>query len=251
MNRADNLLTELHRLTSLQDNERNADAHLKELIAAAARLLRARSCTFLWLSDEHGIPDHELELGTLSEAGALAADAVFKRVTVDGEAKLIRDDAREAELIRDDAGADESEGSRSGDDHKLCSPIRHSGRVIGMIHVSGPMDRPQFDHDDVRMLHIVTVYIGKSLQVAQLQNLLHSRFAQLALASEVDHTVGQVLAAAPNPAGIVKILAKSFYREMTRMGFGANEIVNAASQIISELSGSLRRHARRQEGAAA
>src|SRR5437667_7916723 len=118
MNRADNLLTELHRLTSLQDNERNADAHLKELIAAAARLLRARSCTFLWLSDEHGIPDHELELGTLSEAGALAADAVFKRVTVDGEAKLIRDDTREAELIRDDAGADESEGSRSGDDHK-------------------------------------------------------------------------------------------------------------------------------------
>jgi hypothetical protein len=229
MERADTLLTELHRMTSLQDKHDNPDAHLKELIAAAARLLRARSCTFLWLSEEHCVPDHQFDLAALGD------ETVFKRVTVDGEANLLRNEAAEA--------------SPSAD-YRPCAPLRHGGRVIGMIRVSGPMEKAQFDHDDLRMLHIVTVYIGKSLQIAQLKHLLDSRFAQLALATEVEHTVGQVLAMAPNPAGIVKVLAKSFYREMTRMGFGANEIIKVASEIISELSGSLRRHARRQEAAA-
>jgi hypothetical protein len=230
MERADALLTELHQMTSLQDKHVDPDEHLQELIAAAARLLRARSCTFLWLTEEHCVPEHQFD------SGALDNETVYKRVTVDGEAKLLRNEAADVSPAADD---------------RPCAPIRHGGRVIGMLRVSGPMDKAQFDRDDLRLLHIVTLYIGKSLQIAQLKQLLDSRFAQLALANEVEHTVGQVLATAPNPAGVVKILAKSFYREMTRMGFGSNEIIKAAAEIISQLSRSLRRHTRRQEAAVA
>jgi hypothetical protein len=194
MDRADNRLAELLRLASLPDTRGNQDAHLRELTLAAARLLRARSCTLMWLSEDEGTPDANATAGNV-----------------------------------------------------LCSHIRSSGRVIAMIHVSGPMERQRFDPDDVLLLDIVTVYIGKSLQVAQLQNLLQSRFAQIALVQSVGNTVGQVLAAVTQPAAIVRILAKSFYREMTRMGFGDNEIIHAATQIISELSASLKRHAKRRE----
>jgi GAF domain-containing protein len=193
MDRADNLLAELLRLASLPDPQGDQDAHLHELTSAAARLLRARSSTFLWLSEEHCAPDPEATLG-----------------------------------------------------HALCSAIRSGGRAVALLHVSGPIDKPRFDGDDLRLLELIAVYIGKSLQVAQLQNVLNSRFAQIALAHSVENTVGEVLAAVHHPAAIVRILAKSFYREMTRMGFGTNDVINAASQIISELSVSLKRHARRR-----
>jgi hypothetical protein len=204
MDRADSLLAELLGLAGLPDVQGNQDAHVHQLTSAAARLLRARSSTFLWLREEHCVPD---------------PDARWR--------------------------------SSDPPENALCSPIRTGGRVIALLHVRDPMDKPRFDDEDLRLLDIVAVYFGKSLQVSQLQKVLHSRFAQIALAQSVENTMGQVLAAADHPAGIVRILAKSFYREMTRMGFGANDIINAASEIISELSVSLKRHARRHEGKAA
>lgn len=240
MNREDNLLAELQRLASLPEMHGSLDTHLNELTSAAARLLRARSCTFLWLSEEHPTPDADAALSTLSAQHGIGGEVVFERVTIDAQSTLQRD-TPDAVAIR----ALQTRDDPSGD--VLRSPIRRSGHVIGMVHVSGPMDKPRFDLDDLRMLHIVTVYIGKSLHAAQLHNLLQSRFAQIALVQSVGDTVGQVLAAVPHPAQIVKILAKSFYREMTKAGFGTNEIINAASQIISELSASLKRHARRRD----
>ncbi|HTT39749.1 MAG TPA: GAF domain-containing protein [Burkholderiales bacterium] len=234
MNREDTLLVELQRLAGLPEMHGSLDAHLHELASSAARLLRARSCTFLWWTEEHSAPDGEAAMRP-SEAEHASGDAVFKRVTVEAQATPL------GELPV--AGA--AQGAPAGD--MLRSPIRSSGRVIGVIHVCGPMDKPRFDGDDLRLLHIVTVFIGKSLQAAQLHGLLQSRFAQIALAQSVDDTVGQVLASVPHPTRIVKLLAKSFYREMTKAGFGANDIINAASQIISELSASLKRHAKRRD----
>ena len=214
MNRSNNLLAELQRLASLSEVHGSLDTHLYELTTTAARLLSAESCTFVWLSTEQATAD--------APAGS---EAAVDSNTVDPWSVA------------------------SG--NVLCAPIRTNGRVIGLVHVRGPIDRPSFDTDDLWLLNIVTIYIGKSLHAKQLQNLLHSRFAQIAVAQNVDDTVARVLAVVPHPARIVKILAKSFYREMTKAGFGANEIINAASQIISELSASLKRHAKRHDVAAA
>ena len=202
MNRSNNLLTELQRLASSPEMHGSLDAHLAELTTTAARLLRAESCTFVWLSAERSAaPDNP----DLPDPWSVASGNV------------------------------------------LCAPIRSDGQVIGLVHARDPIDRRDFNGDDLWLLNMVTVYIAKSLHAKQLQNLLHSRFAQIALAQTVDDTVGRVLAVVPQPGRIVKILAKSFYREMTKAGFGTNEIISAASQIISELSASLKRHAKRHE----
>jgi L-methionine (R)-S-oxide reductase len=240
MDRADNLLTELLRLASLPDTHGSQDAHVHELASTAARLLRARSSTFLWLHEEHCLPDPDAKMRRFNAQDAVDREVVFKRVTV-GEPST-------GSPAPSCTVPDALRRLSNSPDNSLCSPIRSSGHVIALLHVSGPLAKPQFDHEDLRLLDLVAVYVGKSLQVSQLQNVLHSRFAQIALAQSVENTVGQVLAAAHHPAGIVRILAKSFYREMNRMGFGANDIINAASEIISELSGSLKRHARRHEG---
>jgi hypothetical protein len=181
-----------------------------------------------------------LRLASLPDTHA-SQDAHLRELT-GAAARLLR--ARNCSLMW---SSEEPDAKAAPPGNVLCSHIRSSGRVVAMIHVSEPMERQWFDSDDVVLLDIVTVYIGKSLQVAQLQNLLESRFAQLALAHSVGNTVGQVLATITQPAAIVRILAKSFYREMTRMGFGTNDVINAASQIISELSASLKRHAKRRD----
>jgi hypothetical protein len=42
-------------------------------------------------------------------------------------------------------------------------------------------------------------------------------------------------------------VAKSFFREMTRAGFDAGQIIGAASEIISQLSTTLNRHGKRRD----
>lgn len=206
MDRPKELLAELQRLARLSEVHGSLEAHLYELTSAAARLLGAESCTVLWVSAEHS-----------------AADAPTG--------------------IQPGPPGDASDPSTGSSGSMLCSPIRNSGHVIAFMHVKGPLHKPCFDSDDLWLLNLLAVYIGKFLHAMQLQNLLHSRFAQIALVHSVDETAAPV----PHPGRIVKILAKSFYREMTKAGFGTNEIINAASQIISELSASLKCHAKRED----
>ena len=238
--KAENLLLELQQLATLPETPGSLDTQLQQLATAAARLLGADRCTFVWLHEEHTTPDTDAALGNASAPLAIHEAAIFKRVVVEnrpGSAQGMPASWRVA--------ANESMEVASG--NALSAPVRGSGRLIGVVHVSRPHDRPRFDHEDVWLLNVVTVYIGKALQAVQLQNILHSRFAQIALAQSVDDTVGKMLATVPHPGRLVKILARSFYGEMMKAGFGANEIINAASQIISELSASLKRHAKRHQ----
>jgi hypothetical protein len=73
-----------------------------------------------------------------------------------------------------------------------------------------------------------------------LQHLLDSRFAQLALLQEAQQKVGEsVRTAYRNPEDVARILARSFFREMTKAGFAPNQIVEAASELIGQLNGRL------------
>ncbi|SAL50063.1 hypothetical protein [Caballeronia humi] len=47
------------------------------------------------------------------------------------------------------------------------------------------------------------------------------------------------------PHEMARIVARSFYREMTIAGFSQSQIIKVASEIISELSVSVRRHSKR------
>jgi len=92
----------------------------------------------------------------------------------------------------------------------------------------------------------VALLVGKSVQVSQLQGLLKSRFAQMAVVSEAQGLLAGAFTAESLDTGkVVKMVAKTFYREMTKAGFRREHIVSAATEIISLLSESLDKHDRR------
>lgn len=128
----------------------------------------------------------------------------------------------------------------------MCAPIRMHAEMLGVLNVSGRKAGGPFDEHELKLLEMTALFIGKSIQVSQLQSMLDSRFAQMAVVQEATKDLGNSLAAGlPNPDQVAKIMAKSFYKEMTRAGFGSRQIINAASEIITQLSGNLQRHSKR------
>lgn len=128
----------------------------------------------------------------------------------------------------------------------ISSPITISGQIIGVVNISGHISDCAFNPVDLNLLNVVALFIGKSIQSIQLQSILNSRFAQLALAQELQNNMDASLGSIfHNPDQVAKILAKSFYKEMARGGFGSNQIISAASEIISQLSNNLKQHSKR------
>ncbi len=123
----------------------------------------------------------------------------------------------------------------------MFCPIVSHGKTIGIIHVSEPKNKRYFNPGNLRLLEVVALVIAKLIQVIQLQNILNSRFAQIALAQSVNSaTVKPLMIPAHHQNRIAKIVAKSFYREMKKAGFGPNQIIITASEILSHLSENLR-----------
>ena len=128
----------------------------------------------------------------------------------------------------------------------MCAPIRLNERLVGVVNVSGRKADGGFKMAELKLLEAMALFIGKSIQVSQLQSMLNSRFAQMAVIQDAAQGLRATLAEAlPNPDQVAKIMAKSFYKEMTRAGFGSRQIINAASEIITQLTGNLQRHSKR------
>jgi signal transduction protein with GAF and PtsI domain len=123
----------------------------------------------------------------------------------------------------------------------MFCPIVSHGKTIGLIHVGEPKNKRYFNPRDLKLLEVVALVIAKLVQVIQLQNILNSRFAQIALAQSVNSaTVKPLIIPAHHQSRIAKIVAKSFYREMKKASFGPNQIIITASEILSHLSENLR-----------
>lgn len=115
-----------------------------------------------------------------------------------------------------------------------------------MVNVTDRKNGKSFTQGDLNLLDIVAMFIGKSIQTLQFQNILNSRFAQMALIQEAQQNIDSSLKSVlHNPDQIAKIMAKSFYKEMTRAGFGSSQIINVASAIICQLNNNLQRHSKR------
>lgn len=87
--------------------------------------------------------------------------------------------------------------------------------------------------------------MSKFLQVFKLQKILNSLFAQIALAQSVDKVIEDIVSRSPRPDQMARVVSKAFYLEMTRAGLDNAQIVGVASEIISELTKTLRRHSER------
>lgn len=204
----------------------------------AALLVGADHCSIMLINSGSG---EEMRMSMYARHGDLpdaalhasigTGEGICGHVLATGEALLVEDIGRSqfALLARrpDAAGrALMSAPIRIGD-------VRAGGKIIGVVNVSGA----SFDPLDLPLLDIVATLIGKSIQVAQLQRVLDSRFAQLALLQEAQLKVGeQVRTAYQNPEDVARILARAFFREMTKAGFASGQIVSAATELIDQLN---------------
>ena len=219
---------------------------LQRLAETTARILDSERCSLMLRSEsEHSQLRWRVcaSFGPLPESAFLeevrAGEGIAGRVAASGEALLVADIDR----------SDFASCARRMDDPRkslLSAPVRHAGVVIGVLNVSAPRAGRAFDMDDLHLLEVVSLLVGQAIQVRQLQGLLNSRFAQMALLELAEKDLGQALASPlPNPDQVARIIARSFYKEMNRVGLGPRQIVNAASEIIEQLSGSIVRHSRR------
>lgn len=210
---------------------------------ACARMLHADSCSIMLLGAGDGnnkngkeerlrVHAHAGAPGDRLPAAALEAsigrgEAICGQVLASGQALLVEDIGKSAYALL--ARRPEDPGRSM-----MSAPIRIEGRTVGVANVAGT----GFTQADLALFEVVCLFIGKSVQVAQLQHLLRSHFARQALAQEAD---GVPPGAYRNPEDVARILARSFYKELSRAGFEAPQIVGAASEIIDQLNNKLQK----------
>lgn len=177
--------------------------------------------------------------GPLPSAALQAAirrgEGISGRVLASGNALLVADIRKSefAALARRGAGLGDS---------LVCAPISIEGRIAGVLNAANGKDAPPFDEAALCLLQLAAVLLGRCLQVRQLRYLLDSRFAQLALLQETEADPAPAARLAHhNPDQVAKILARSFFREMHRAGFGSAQILSAASELIGQLNRDIQR----------
>ncbi|QOY94693.1 GAF domain-containing protein [Massilia sp. UMI-21] len=235
------MLNETKHLLRLQDVQAllasgSLDANLAHHAELARRLVGATSCSVMLLNGE--TPD-DLRMRLCASAGDMPAEAadalvgsgegICGRVLASGRALLV-DDIDRSEF------ASLARRRRAAVPALMSAPVRIDARIVGVLNVSGVA----FSEAELQLLEVIALFIGKSAQVIQLQGLLASRFAQMALVRNA-HDSGTIAAdtAYQNPEEVARILARSFYKEMTRAGFAPGQIVSAATELIGQLGGAI------------
>lgn len=245
LNNAENLLIKLQDLSSFLEKD-SLEGDLQQLAEVTAKIADAENCSIMLLND--GDPEN-LRMSVCACYGSLPAAAYHESIGK-GDGIAGRVIATGLPLLIENI--DRSEFSqwarRTNDPRKslMSLPITIGKRIIGVVNVSGQVHGDVFKQADLNLLKVVALFIGKSIQVDQLQSILNSRFAQLALLQEAKKNLdGSIGSAFQHPDQVARILAKSFYREMAKAGFSSNQIINAASEIIHQLSSNLQRHSKR------
>ncbi len=242
-----------NQLIKLQDlsnflEKGNLEDNLVQLTKMAANILDAENCSIMLLND--GEPKNPrmkvcANYGFLPKAAYEESTGINEGIAghvISTGTSLLIEDINKSEFI--------NQARRKNDSHKslLCTPIKINKLIIGVINVSSRPNEGRFTLSDLNLLETVALFIGKSIQAIQLQKILDSRFAQLALAKETQINIdnsADILQYHPNQ--VAKILAKSFYRELSKMGLDSSQIIIAASEIITQLNNNVKLYSKRIE----
>lgn len=132
--------------------------------------------------------------------------------------------------------------------HAMVSPIVAAKSRLGTVVLMSPAQNYCFDPDDLQLLDTITLYLGQVLHARRMRDLLDSRLLHLAMPTDVARTVNQIrMGSVPALDKMTRIVAKSFFREMTKAGFGSHQIIRAATEIISELHNHLQKRPTHQK----
>lgn len=236
----DDLLSKIHRLYREMPL---AHDDLARHAALAATLVHADICSVMLVNGE----GEHARMSVAASYGPLAQDAAATLVAR-GEGLAGQVLASGAALLVDDilASPYAALARRPGDPGRslMLAPIRIEGRVAGTLTASCGSDKGCFREPDLALLETMALFVGKAVQLRQLRGILASRFTQLALSRELQGSAATTAYQKPDQAA--RLLARSFYREMARAGFDSGQIVQAASEIITQLNGNLARHNARE-----
>jgi len=244
-----NVLGRLHDLAVFVRSEEDLRTGLHQLVDLAASATDSASCSIMLLSEGK---DDAPRLKLWCSNDELPASA-WDQTTGRGEHIAGRVLELGEPLLIADIGASEfaplarSRGTLGAS--FICAPITVGRHVIGVMNLSSRAGGPPFDESDLALAEIVAALIGKSVQVDRLQTLVRSRVAHLSLAREEKEVVARLTEGAVPPARVAKLLAKSFFKDLSSAGFEAGQIVEAASEIIALVSTDIRRykkHAQRE-----
>ncbi|WP_292044053.1 GAF domain-containing protein [Massilia sp. UBA6681] len=212
-------------------------ASLQDQVRRAAGVIGAASCSVMLLGSEgEGEPCMSIHAhhgplpGAALQAAIRRGEGISGRVLASGNALLV------ADIRKSEFAALARRGTELGSS-LVCAPIRVEGRIVGVVNAANGKDAAAFDETALCLLQLLASSLGGYLQVRHLRHLLDSRFAQLALLQETEGAPPETARLAyRNPEQVARILARSFFREMHRAGFGSAQILSAASELIGQLN---------------
>jgi signal transduction protein with GAF and PtsI domain len=234
-------------LSNFLDQQTSLDECLSELAAIAATVLDVGNCSIMLF--QQGTDPFDFRLRVFAKFGPLpevafseavkVKEGIAGQVAASGQPLLVEDilSSPYCNLAR-------RPGNSSGS--FIIVPIVISEKVIGIINFSNPNSREHLGNSDLNHAGSVALLVAKSIQLIHLQNILRSRILQLALSQNTKDMVAEVMTPIiRDPGKLAKIAAKTFYREMTRAGFDSDHIISAATEIISLLNQTLKKHKKR------
>jgi GAF domain-containing protein len=254
-----NLTLKLLDLSHLLEMQNNLEEGLRQVASMTAEMLKTQRCSIMLLSepepDEQTSGEHQGCLRVVTHYGNLPQSAYQEAIQLNngiagyvaatGKSLLIQDITQSPFL----ESARFLKGKNQGDESNnsfMSVPILLSDQIIGVINVSNPDDKCVFEDLDLELLKIFAVFVGKSIHIAQLQTILKSRFVEMAVISELRETESQGLfSSVPNPSKLAKIVAKSFFKELTKAGFGPNQVIEIATEVLNLLQSSLDKYKKR------
>lgn len=237
----------IHDLAVFLAAEEPLKARLEETARRAADATGAAACSIMLLSE--GEAEH-MRLEVWASTEALPADAereggpghlIAQRVLEMGCTVLVPDIARSqfAELARKRPAIGRS---------FIGAPIAIGDATVGVLNLCNRAGAADFDEGDVSVAGVVALLIARSLQVERLEVLLRSRVAQLSLARQEQEVANRLTDGSLPPSRLAKVLARSFYRDLASAGFESGQIIEAATEIITQISGDIARHKKRLSG---
>lgn len=242
----DSSIIKLVGLANFLEQKSNLDESLNEMAAMAANLLDSENCSIMLFREDEGenptmkiFASHGYLPPLAYTEKARHKEGIAGYVAATGQALLVDD-------IEKSPYAPKARWPERQHKGFLSAPVFIGKKVLGVINVNTPIDDRIYSEKDLYLLTTVALVVGKSIQVVQLQNLMKSRFAQLALLQEAHMAVeDSMVQAGQNPARLAKVVGKAFYQEMHKAGFGDDHIINAATEVISILSQKIKKHRHR------
>lgn len=143
------------------------------------------------------------------------------------------------EDIERSAFASQAHGQPEAGKSLMSVPLCRDGTVTGVMNVRSRVAQT-FTSDELQTLAWLSVVLVRDMQVVQMRGALRSHYATASLQRAHGADYDAMVRATENPGTLARLLARSFYRELRRMGFASTQIIGAATEIIATLGDSLR-----------